>query len=213
LGRWFCKDKVLKGRFMKVRTTILFCLVLGIVTVFVYEYGWAKSEEKVPSSGVTIGVVSVRRVFQECKRNAKYRADVEVEREKLVDELDKLSKEIEAEKAGLKTLKVGSSDHLKLMESVYEKQGSLQARQEFYKQQIELKDQKWTEEIYQDVLRATGEVAEAKGLDLVFESDEPDLDAVSAQELMMAIRTHKVLYSGGCLDITDEVTERVDEEK
>ncbi len=135
------------------------------------------------------------------------------ERDSIEKELDKLSKEIEADKAGLKTLKQGSSDHMAQVRQVMTKQANLQAQQEFYKQQIGLKDQQWTEQLFKDILLQTGEIAKEKGLDLVFEKDEIELPAASASELMLTIRTHKLLYSGGCLDITDEVMARLDKEK
>jgi Skp family chaperone for outer membrane proteins len=65
--------------------------------------------------------------------------------------------------------------------------------------------------IYTDILRIVNEVAQQKGLDLVLEKNEPELlDSTPANELMLTIRTHKVLYSGGCVDITDEVIARLD---
>jgi Skp family chaperone for outer membrane proteins len=105
---------------------------------------------------------------------------------------------------------MGSSDHLALMRGILEKQANLQAQQEFHKQQMALKDQQWTEQLYQMVLRETGEVAKQKGLEFVLESDEVEFPALSASDLMMTIRTHKLLYSGGCLDISNEVMARVD---
>ncbi len=186
--------------------------LMGVVVLFAgYQYSGAEPESVKPES--KIGVVSIRRIFRDCKRNVRYRQEATAEQDKIIAELDKLRKEIEAEEAGLRTLKAGSSDYLELMKGILEKQASLQALQEFHKQQLAMKDQRWTEQLYTDILRETGEVAKQKGLDIVFENDEPELPALSAQELMMAIRTHKVLYSGGSLDITNEVMNRVDVEK
>jgi Skp family chaperone for outer membrane proteins len=196
---------------MKAKAMFLSCLIGAVVLFSGYQYSGAEPESVKP--GPKIGVVSIRRIFQDCKRNVRYRQEASAEQEQIVAELDKLRKEIEAEEAGLRTLKAGSSDYLELMKGILEKQASLQARQEFHKQQLAMKDQRWTEQLYTDILRETGEVAKEKGLDIVFENDEPELPALSAQDLMMAIRTHKVLYSGGGLDITNEVMSRVDVEK
>jgi Skp family chaperone for outer membrane proteins len=114
---------------------------------------------------------------------------------------------------GIKTLKENSSDYMARAKELFEKQASYQARQEFYKQQMELKDKLWTKEIYQDILRIAGEVAKEKGLDLVFREDEIDFSETNANELGLAMRVQKLLYSGGCLDITEEVTARLDAEK
>jgi Skp family chaperone for outer membrane proteins len=173
----------------------------------------SQSEPKQSSTGLKIAVVSIRKIFQECKRSASYRKEAIAEEDRVIAELEKLSKEIEAEKAGLKTLKENSSDYMVSAKELFEKQASYQAQQEFYKQQLGLKDKLWTKEIYQDILRIAGEVAKEKGLDLVFREDEIDFSETNANELGLAMRVQKLLYSGGCLDITDEVTARLDAEK
>lgn len=196
---------------MRVKAIFLSSLI-GVVFLFM---GYQHSRAGPASDGTQpkIGVVGIRQIFQDCKRNARYRQEATAEQGKLITELDRLKKDIEFEEAGLKALKAGSSDYMDLMKSVLEKQASLQARQEYHKQQMALKDQRWTEQLYTAILRETAAVAKQKGLDIVLEKDEPELPALSAQELMMTIRTHNVLYSGGCLDITDEVMHRVDTEK
>ena len=97
--------------------------------------------------------------------------------------------------------------------ALFEKQANYQARQEFYKQQMELKDQLWTKTLYQDILRIASDVAKEKGLDVVFREDEVDFSDPDISELGLAIRTQKLLYSGGCIDITDEVKAKLDAEK
>jgi Skp family chaperone for outer membrane proteins len=196
---------------MKVRKVILYCLAAAVGLAFVYEYGWAQADDAQKKGG--IGIVSIRKIFNQCKRNVKYREEAVAEQDKVLAELDKLSKEIDADKAGLKVLKSGSEDHIKLMKEVLTKQANFQAQEEFAKQQFSLKDQRWTEQLYQDILRVTKEVAKAKGLDIVFGVEEPEIPAASANELMLSIRTHTVLYSGGCIDISDDVLAMIDSEK
>jgi len=196
---------------MKIKT-IIFVLLAAVaalnVAILWAEEGRAGSQKDAPA--VRIGVVCVRRVFEGCKRNVLYRQQAGAEQSKIIAELEKLSREIEAERAGLKVLKKGSSDYLTAMKQLLTKQARLQAQQEFGKQQMELKDQQWTEQLYKDILRYTQEIAEQKGLGLVFGKDEVELPAPSPNELMMTIRTHKLLYSGGCLDITADVLARLD---
>jgi Skp family chaperone for outer membrane proteins len=172
-----------------------------------------QAEPKQPGNGLKIAVVSIAKIFENCKRGASYREEAIAEQDRVIAELETLSKEIEAEKAGLKTLKEDSSDYMARAKELFEKQASYQARQEFYKQQMELKDKLWTKKIYQDILRIAGEIAKEKGLDLVFREDEIDFSETNASELGLNMRVQKVLYSGGCLDITDELTARLDAEK
>jgi Skp family chaperone for outer membrane proteins len=172
-----------------------------------------QAEPKQSGPGLKIAIVSIRKVFQQCQRGAIYREEAMAEQNRVIAELNKLSKEIEAEKAELKTLKENSSDYMARAKGLFEKQANYQARQEFYKQQMELKDQLWTKELYQDILRTAGEVAKEKGLDMVFREDEIDFSETNTTELGLALRAQKLLYSGGCLDITNEVTARLDAEK
>jgi Skp family chaperone for outer membrane proteins len=171
------------------------------------------AELKQSGTGPKVAVVSIRKIFQDCKRGVSYREEAIAEQNRIIAELENLSKEIDAEKAGLRTLKENSSDYMASAKGLFEKQANYQARQEFYKQQMELKDQLWTKELYQDILRIAGEIAKEKGLDLVFREDEIDFSETNANELGLAMRVQKLLYSGGCLDITDEVTARLDAEK
>jgi Skp family chaperone for outer membrane proteins len=172
-----------------------------------------QSEPKQSGTGLKVAVVDIQKVFQGCKKGTSYRKEAIADQDRIFSELDKLSKEIDAEKAGIKTLKEGSSDYMTTAKELFEKQADYQARQEFYKQQIELKDKLWTKEIYQDIVRIAGDIAKEKGLDLVFREDEVDFSETNSNELALAMRVQKVLYSGGCLDITDEITARLDAEK
>ncbi len=68
----------------------------------------------------------------------------------------------------------------------------------------------WAEKLYKEILRITKEVAARKGLDLVLQRSEPEFPILSADQLMMTLSSHKVLYGGGCLDITDEIIAELD---
>jgi len=149
--------------------------------------------------------VSIRKIFRDCKRSAKYRQESNAERQKIDGELTKLDNEIKAQQAGLQTLKNGSENYMAQVKEVLEKQGSLKALQQFHKQQLALTEQRITEDIYGDILRITGEVAKEKGLDWVFETSEPELPASSPTELELSMGMHKLLYGDGCSDITNEV--------
>ncbi len=199
---------------MKVKGMILGILAGAVVLFMCYEYtnADAKADKSAPAEGssLKIGVVSVRKIFQECRRNMRYRQKAAEEQDNIIAELEKLSRQIEDEKKGLKTLKEGSSDYMAQLKGILERQANLSAQQEFGKQQIELRDQQWTEGLYGDILKEVDKVAKQKGLALVFEKDEVELPAATANELMMTIRTHTLLYSGGCVDITGEVTAGLD---
>ncbi|MEJ2646968.1 MAG: hypothetical protein P8016_01010, partial [Sedimentisphaerales bacterium] len=53
-----------------------------------------------------------------------------------------------------------------------------------------------------DVVNTLGK---EKDLYLVLAVEETDLTPQRADEFANVVRSHKVLYSGGCIDLTDEV--------
>jgi Skp family chaperone for outer membrane proteins len=196
---------------MKAKSVIFFGL-LGFAVLFAsYGHSWAQSNDK-PSDS-KYGVVSIRTIFESSQKNEKYRKDAEAQQGRIIADLEKLSKEMEADQAGLKTLVVGSGDYMALSKSIFEKQSKLEALKEFYKQQMTMQDKQWTEKIYQDILRITGEVAAQRGLVMVLTKDEVEFPTPTANELMLVIRTNKLLYSGGCVDITGDVMTMFDAEK
>ena len=192
---------------MKLKSIIVMVLVI-VMSGFVMN---ACAEKAADNKCLKIGVVSVRRIFQDCKRNTKYRQEMSAEHDKLEAELENLSKQIDVSKSSLKMLKPGSSDYLSGMKEVLEKQASLQAKQEYFKRQMDMREQAVIEQLFKDVVQATAVVAKEKGFDLVFEKSEPDLPASNSNELMLTISSYKVLYNAaGCEDITDAVMAKVD---
>lgn len=195
---------------MKIRTAIILSCLTGVVFVSAgHEYSQAGLEPD--QTSLKIGVVSVRKAFRQCQSNISYRQEVVAEYNRAMAELERLTEELQMDEAGLKALKLGSPDYLKRYKQILEKRANLEAQREYHKQKRALKEQQRTEQLYKEILQITRDLAEQKGLDLVLERDEPEFPALSGEELMLTISTHKLLYSGGCQDITDDVIARLDE--
>jgi len=193
---------------MKTRTVLLGGLT-GVV-ILLWGYGFSFAGSDVGPADLKIGTVSIRNVFRDCKANAGYRDKAMAEQAAKNAEIDALQKKVAADEAGLKALVVGSSDYMKQYEVLVNEQAQLEARKQFISQQRVLEDRKWTELLYKEVLRITKELAKQKGLKIVLELDEPVFPMTNSDELMMALQTHKVLYSGGCVDLTPEVVVEMD---
>jgi len=95
---------------MKAKTVTLVCLTSFVVLIVAFNHSWAKADSKTEPEGCKIGVVSIRLVFEGCKKNTEYRAKAEAQQNTIVSELKKLDAEIKAGQAGLETLKPDSSD-------------------------------------------------------------------------------------------------------
>jgi Skp family chaperone for outer membrane proteins len=196
---------------MKIKTMVLCCMAGVIVLAMTSasnQRGQAQSKGDMPSS--KIGTVSIMKVFRDCKSSAAHRSELIAEQSRIRAELEKLSTQLQAEEDGLKAFKQDSSDYLARRKEIINKQTNIKAQDDFGKEQLILKQYKWSKELYQDILLIVSELAKEKGLDLVLEKDEIDLLTLSVNEISQTIRTNKVLYSGGCIDITDEVIARLD---
>jgi len=192
---------------MKTKAVAFGALVVFVLAVG-YGHIWAKTKSQTDSS--RMGVVGIRYIFRNCKRNQQFKQETQAQQDQMRAELNKLQAEIDAGKAGLQTLKVGSDDYLEQARSVLEKQAQLQAKQNFYQQQLAVQEQQWTKALYQDIVRIVDEVAAQQGLDVVFAADEVDFNSPNVNDLLLSIRLKKLLYKGGCVDITDEVLARLD---
>lgn len=192
-----------------MKKSVIFVLI-AVMTVGLFGYQNLFAETKAPAGPTKIALVSVRAVFQNCKRNADYKSKMNAEQDKVIAELEKVNKEIDALQADLKTRKTGSDEYLKLVKDISEKKAYLEGQNTYFQEQFKVRDQQWTEKMYLEILDVVGRIAKQKGYDLILEKDEVELPAASATELMLIIRTHKVLYYNENLDITNEVLAAVD---
>jgi len=189
----------------RVKTVAVLICVAALFGTF--QYGYAAPEAMPPVS--KIGIVSVRTVFNTCKRQALYRSQVLQAQSRARAQLDDMTKDVDAEEAGLQALKEGTADYMKQFQTAFKKRADLESQREFLKKQQSLEYKTWMEALYQETLKIIQAIAKEKGLIIVFERTEPEFP-VSSEELMMTLSTHKVLYAEGCVDLTQEVTARLD---
>ena len=192
---------------MSGRTIATGILVCGAALLMAMQYGRAASQATPPSS--KIGVVSVRDVFNGSKKHALYQAQLAQRVSKARAQIDELNKQVDGAEVELKGLRQGTADYVKQYQAVLEARSKLQNEQELLKAQRMAEDKKWFEDLYQEALKAIEALAKEKGLELVLERSEPKFPLAS-EEVWSTVGTHKVLYSGGCVNLTNDVIDRID---
>lgn len=190
--------------------SIMLAVASGVVlsVVFGYQRGLAKAKKDFTPPKV--GTVSVRTVIENTKKKVQFEEHLKAESEKVMAELKKLEADIDALRADMNTRVKGSNDYMDLMRQGMEKQATLKAKDEFHQKQFALMQQDWTEKIYIEILAAIEKTAKEMALDMVLAKEDYQFPSASSNELLLTIKTSKVLYSSDELNITNEVLATLD---
>ncbi len=188
---------------MKIKGLVTGCILSVIVLFAVREFSTAEAGAGISTS--KIGVVSVSRALRDCKATADYREKTTAENDKMTLEETRLNREVQSLTGEIRALRRGSDDYLARYKELLQKQAELKVLEEFNNQQSGLRDRNWTELLYKEILTVVNDIAKKKGLEMVLERTEPTFPTATADQLMMTLSTHKVLYDAGCVDITDDV--------
>ena len=196
---------------MKNKNMII-SVALGVfvLTLFGYEYSRADKDKK--ESPVQIGVVSIREIFEKCSQKVEFEKKLSMEGERLIQELKGYEQEIQNDKLAISKRVEGSDDYMEMIQEIMLKEAKLEAKREFYKQDITIKKIRSQEKIYKSILSAITKVAKDKELDIVLNRDDNYLNrddikqvVTNPSDFMFTTETHKTLYFAEDLDITSKV--------
>ena len=194
-------------------SNIIITILLIVVIALSFGFGNAIARSKVQIEPPKVGIMSLRGVLEKCDKNVAANRKFEAEGKRITIQLEQLQKEVEALEAVIKTRKPGSSDYMDKMQQLIEKKSKLEAMDKFYQQKFNLEQQQWAEELFQEVVAITGEFAKSQGIDIVLAREEFEFPIENSNELMLTIKTGKVLYYADKLDITEDVLAAVNAKK
>ena len=193
---------------MKTKMVIIICVLVTGILFFSREYTDAQTNSPISR----IGVVNIEKVLMECDATKTYSEELGKERQAILNEQVKIKKDILAIEEELASYKVGSPEYLsKLREGTLKKQNL--DLEEFNRQEMILKSQVWHIKLYNKIMKVANEIGAEKDLYLVLSMDEPEISEENPDEFTVAVKTRKVLYSGGCMDLTDIVISRLNQLK
>ena len=197
---------------MKSKSIILTILLIVVIGLS-FGFGNAIAKSKVQIVPPKVGIMSLRGVLEKCDKNVVANRKFEAEGKKITAQLEKIQEDAVALEAVIKTRKPGSSDYLEKMKELIQKKTELDSLDKFYQQKFALEQQQWAEQLFQEVIAVTGEFAKAQGLDIVLAREEFEFPIESSNELMLTIKTGKVLFYADDLDITADVLAAVNAKK
>jgi len=194
---------------MKSKAIIFGGLVIGLLGVVGYQQGRVEAA-KAGIAPAKVGVVSIDAILKGSKKHEAWKKVMDAEEQKIRAEFDKFKSELDLLQADMKTRTKGGDDYQRLNREYAEKEALLKAKDSYYQQEMTQKVQDWTEKLYQDIQKKVADTAKKNGLDMVIGREDPDFPAVSMRDLLLTIRTNKVLYYAESLDITAEVLAALD---
>ncbi|MHC5144767.1 MAG: OmpH/Skp family outer membrane protein [Planctomycetota bacterium] len=190
------------------KTTILVMSVALLVLLGAYQHGKLDAVSAVAPA--KIGVVDVTKVLENSARNKQWQEKMQQEQTDTKNEFNQMRTEVEAIQANLKLRTPGTEDFMKLRQEMVEKGAMLEAKNKFYQDKVTFEMQRWTEELYQQMLKVVSDVAKDKGLDMIIADESLMLPSPSLQDFMLTVKTRKLLYHNKKYDLTDEVLAALD---
>ena len=190
------------------KTTLLVLGVALLVSLGAYQQGKLNAVSAIKPA--KIGVVNVTTVLENSASNKKWQEKMQQEQTDTKNDFNQMRTEVEAIQANLKLRTPGTEDFMKLRQELVEKGAMLEAKNKFYQDKVTFEMQRWTEELYQQLLKVVADVAQDKGLDLIVADELLDLPSPSLQDFMLTVKTRKLLYHNSQYDLTDEVLAALD---
>ena len=190
------------------KTAILVLTAALLVLLGAYQQGKLDADSVVKPA--KIGVVNVTKVLENSAMNKQWQEKMQTDQAKTKNEFNRMRDELEAIQANLKLRSPGSEDFLKLQQEMIEKAAMLDAKNKFYQDKVTFEMQRWTEELYQQMLKVVSDVAKDKGLDMIIADESLMLPSPSLQDFMLTVKTRKLLYHNKKYDLTDEVLAALD---
>jgi len=201
------KKKGLK--FMKLGRILFIVFAIAFLGIsFCYLHGVAATDKIAPAK---VAIVDVTKVLKNSKKHKQWQEKMTQDEEQMKAEFQKNQKELEALKANLDLLKIGSKDYIDTMKDFLDKKSLLDAKDKFYQEKVNIEMQQWMEGLYTQMLDVTAKIAQKKGVDIVLAQEPLDFPSSSLQAFMTTLHTGKVLYYNTQIDITESVLAALDE--
>lgn len=185
--------------------------VIALIVLGAYQHGKLNAVSAVAPA--KIGVVNVTNVLENCQKHKQWQEKMQSEQSQMKAQFGKMDDELKALDANLKLRTPGSEDYLKLLQELTEKSAIADAKNKFYQDKVTAEMQRWTELLYQEMLKVVGDLAKEKGLDMVIADELLDLPSPSLRDFMLTIKTKKMLYYNQNYDLTGDVLAALDKAK
>lgn len=195
---------------MKNSKQVWVVIVIALVVLGAYQHGKLNAVSAVAPA--KIGVVNVTNVLENCKKHKQWQEKMQAKQSEMKAQFGKMDEELKGLDANLKLRTPGSEDYLNLLQELTEKSAVADAKNKFYQDKVTAEMQRWTEGLYQEMLKVVSDIAKDKGFDMIIADELLDLPSPSLRDFMLTIKTKKMLYFNTNYDLTGDVLAAMDKD-
>jgi len=158
-----------------------------------------------------LAVCDIVLVFNNYQKSKDLTAELNESRSKLQAEKKQREEAIERLRLQLEALTVGQPEYEKRLGEMQKMVLELKVWEQYEETLLMRRHHRLTEEMYEELLTALGEVAHEQGYSVVLYTNRNRIESQNSAELARAIESRKVLYNDPSLDITDAVLARLNQ--
>lgn len=198
---------------MKRSRPLMICLlVAALMGIGFAGFGVQRLQaQAAPKAGKTaVAVINVASIISKSKKNVSFQESIQKRRIKLQQDAEKRQKKIDLLRADLDIIPEAAARNAKIREitkATYEFQAWSQIEQ-----QNLLRDQQlFLIELYEAIDQTVSKVAKREGYNMVIlDTPTPDFEKLTAEQLVQAIGSRRVVYRDDRIDLTPLVLEQMD---
>ncbi len=160
-----------------------------------------------------VAVVDVQRVFESLSEKTQSEADLQTKADRVKAEQQERQRKLEQMQKDMEVLTPGTDAYNTKQDELERQAVELQAWSQFQTNKLNRERSIQIEALYRKIVDSIERFAKASGHDLViFKEGNIDFRNANPQQLAALIQVRKVLWSAPDLDITDQITQRMNNE-
>ncbi len=182
--------------------TILLCAIACFVT-------FKSMPQDVIAGELKIGVVDINAIFDKYDKRTdldKQLKDAEAEFKKEIESKKKIMIDLNEE---TQLLDLGSESRNENIEILERKNVELEGYAKFAEQQLTKKYKDAFEKIYEEIVKEVDSFGKEKNYSVIIKKEKPNLQSNQLSDLQFKIGIRTVLYNSSAIDVTPNITERI----
>jgi outer membrane protein len=170
------------------------------------KVGLAQAPERRP---LKIGIVDVSKVLDQYEKKARFDAELKEFQASQREKMEEKELEIQKTRDKMELLLPGSSERKKEEEKLSQLEIEREwLRKSAYKD-INEKYAQLLVELYEDIVKECAAYAKAEKFDLILKKEELNFDNLGPEEVKFIIKSQKIIYNVGELDVTEAIIKRL----